>query len=63
MSDDLLPITRNDMIAEIRREIAMRQRAYPRWVAAGKMSANKSRRQIAVMQAIERAIASGVVPE
>lgn len=36
----------------IEREIAYRQRAYPRWIAAGKMKEADSRYQIGIMQAI-----------
>ena len=52
---DLFPITVEDEIQELEREVALRKRVYPRWVAAGKMTKAKADRQIAVMQsAVER---------
>jgi hypothetical protein len=36
----------------IRRELSMRRRLYPHWVAEKKMSAEQARREIEVMQAI-----------
>ena len=52
---DLLPISVAEMIAEIEREIRMRESVYPRWVAAKKLSQAKADRQIAVMRAaVER---------
>ncbi len=38
--------------AAIEREIKMRKRAYPRWVADGRMTQKKADEEIAVMQAI-----------
>ena len=39
MSTSTLPIpTTDDMLKEARRELAMRERVYPRWVSAGTMS-------------------------
>ena len=40
------------MIAEVERELRLRRRVYPQWVAAGKLSQQKADRQIAVMEAI-----------
>ena len=52
---DLLPISVADMIAEIEREIRMREAVYPRWVTAKKLTQDKADRQIAVMRAaVER---------
>jgi hypothetical protein len=45
-------ITLAEMAAEAKRELAMRQRLYPRWVEDGRMKAHQAERQIAVMQAI-----------
>lgn len=36
----------------VRREIAMRKRAYPRWVEAGRMTQQKADDEIAVMEAV-----------
>jgi hypothetical protein len=46
-------ITREDKIAEITREIALRQRVYPRWVAERKLTQSKADWQIAVLVAIQ----------
>lgn len=51
---DLLPITTHEMIAEIEREIVMRERVYPRWVADGKLKQAKADRQIAILRAAVR---------
>lgn len=42
----------NEQIACIEREINMRQRVYPKWVAAGKMSKQKADREIEIMGAV-----------
>jgi hypothetical protein len=52
MNPDLLPITTADMIEELQREIALRQRLYPRWVSEGKLMPEKAARQIEILQAI-----------
>jgi len=39
-------------LACIEREIKMRERVYPRWVAAGKMSQEKADLELEVMRAI-----------
>ena len=49
---DLLPITLDDEIICIRREIAMRERVFPRWVSGGKMKAHNAEHEIAVMRAV-----------
>lgn len=41
-----------DQIACVRRELAMRQRVYPRWVSAGKMTQADSDREITAMIAV-----------
>jgi hypothetical protein len=45
-------ITIDDEIACVRREIAMRQRVYPAWVAKGKMKQEKADHEIAAMRAV-----------
>jgi len=45
-------VTLAEMAAEAKRELAMRQRLYPRWVEDGRMKAHQAERQIAVMAAI-----------
>lgn len=45
-------ITSADKLACAERELKMRQRVYPRWVDAGKMSAGKAELEIEMMKAI-----------
>jgi hypothetical protein len=47
-------ITPQDKRACLQREIKMRRKVYPRWVAAGNMTQEQADREIAVMEAIER---------
>lgn len=44
--------TNKEIIDEARRELAMRQRCYPRWVADGTMLQSTADLQIALQQAI-----------
>lgn len=39
-------------LREVRREIAMRERVYERWVDDGKLHPNDAARQLAAMQAV-----------
>jgi uncharacterized membrane protein len=53
MMEDLLPITLDDMIHEVRREQAMRRDVYPKLKAnAGRNKHNQLDRQFDVMQAV-----------
>lgn len=52
------PITLEQMIACVRREIAMRKRVYPRWVADGRMARDAAEREIAAMQAVHDTLAA-----
>jgi hypothetical protein len=45
-------ITAQDKLACVQRELAMRRKLYPRWVAEEKMTQQKSDREIAIMEAI-----------
>lgn len=49
---DLFPITIDDQIASVKREISMRHRVYPRWVDTGKMRQDEADREIAAMNAV-----------
>jgi hypothetical protein len=49
---DLFPITLPEMINEIKREIAMRERMYPTWVRAKTLASDKADRQLAIARAI-----------
>lgn len=44
--------TIEQQIACVEREVKMRQRVYPRWVAAGNMSQGKADAELAAMQAV-----------
>jgi hypothetical protein len=46
--------TVTEKLAELEREIALRERVYPQWIQFGKMSASKARRQIDILRAIAR---------
>lgn len=52
-----LPISLDAQIKEVLREIAQRERVYPRWVAAGKMTQAAADRQIAIMRAVQHTLA------
>lgn len=41
-----------EQISCVEREIRMRRRAYPRWITAGKMSAQDAEREIRRMEAV-----------
>lgn len=44
-------ITPEEMRDEVKREIKMRERVYPRWVEIGKMSEHEANQQMLKMQA------------
>jgi len=41
--------SRSEKLAAVAREIALRRRNYPKWVASGKMNATAAEREIAIM--------------
>ena len=47
-----LPITALDKIRCLKREVALRERNYPRWINAGTIGEAAAKREIAVMKAI-----------
>lgn len=47
-----LPVPLAAQIKEVEREIAQRERVYPRWVADGRMPQATANRQIATMRAV-----------
>lgn len=53
-----LPFPIDVQIAEVEREIALRRRVYPRWIASGRMSQPAADRQIAVMGAVLESLRS-----
>lgn len=44
--------SRSDLLAEAKEELAIRKRAYPKWVADGRMTQEKADRKIQRMQEI-----------
>lgn len=49
---DLLPITTEDMIAELERELVLRRRVYPMFVSNRRLSQDKADRQCEIIKAI-----------
>lgn len=47
------PITIERQIAAVRKEISMRNRVFPRWVQAGRMTQQQADDGIAAMQAVQ----------
>jgi hypothetical protein len=52
MTEDLLPVTRTEMIAELHREVALRKRLYPAWVTEKKLNSRTAQRRIHILEAI-----------
>jgi len=52
LTPELEPPTITDQIAAVRREIAMRQNVYPKWVASGRLKPAEAERERARMQAV-----------
>jgi hypothetical protein len=49
---DRMTVPIHDQLKCAKREVAMRRANYPRWTAAGKMTAEKAASEIAAMEAI-----------
>jgi hypothetical protein len=49
---DLFQITLDDEIAEIEREVNLRQKVYIRWIAQGRLTDAKADWQLAVMRRV-----------
>ena len=47
---DMFPITLDDELVELTRELLLRRKVYPRWVANGQVTQARADRQIAVME-------------
>jgi hypothetical protein len=62
MNDSAPSIPFADQIACVRREIAMRERVYPKWVNAGRMKAEAAEREIAAMRAVLETLSSLQTP-
>jgi hypothetical protein len=52
MSGDLLPVSLDEMIFEMWRELQLRQHLYPLRVAERKMNARRAERQLRIVEAI-----------
>jgi hypothetical protein len=50
--EDLSDITLPDMIAEVKRELAMRERVYPGWIANGRLKQATADRDMRRMRAV-----------
>lgn len=48
--------TYDQQLAEVDRELAMRRRLYPQWVAKGTLRAETADRQIAIMEAVRETV-------
>jgi hypothetical protein len=46
------PVSLADQVAAVRREIKMRERTFPRWVATARMSQDVADRELAAMRAV-----------
>jgi hypothetical protein len=47
-----MTVSLDDQVACVRRELGLRQRLYPRWVADGKMTADQAAKEINAMKAV-----------
>jgi hypothetical protein len=56
-------ITTADKLACAKRELALRQNVYPRWVEQKRMSGDRAAREIALMQAIVRDYEDALIEE
>ena len=52
LTDALPPVTLADQIKCIERELAMRDRVYPRWISSGKMKQAAAHEEIRRMEAV-----------
>jgi hypothetical protein len=47
-----LPVSIDDQRAAVKREIAFRERLYPRWIEKGRMTQEKADHELRVMRAV-----------
>jgi phosphoenolpyruvate carboxylase len=57
------PITDQDKLVCLARELQMRRRLYPRQIGSGRMTADEARREIELMEAIVADYRARVRPE
>lgn len=51
-------VTLDDQLRSVEREIAYRERVYPRWVEDGRMKAEDAARELLVMRAVRETVAA-----
>lgn len=44
--------TAQEIVEELEREVAMRKRVFPKWVAEGKLRADQAERRIGIMEQV-----------
>jgi hypothetical protein len=59
---ELFPIGLPEQIAEVQRELALRERVYPRFIAAGKMTQANAQKYTARMQAVLATLKGALSP-
>ena len=52
-----MTIPLQEQLAEVRREIALRERVYPRWISQGKLEPTKAQRKLATLRAVADTLA------
>lgn len=55
----LFPLTRSEVVAELKREVRMRERVYGRLVGAGKMRPEHAEHQIACLKVAIKRLETG----
>ncbi len=53
---ELFPISLQEQLICVEREIAMRRRVYPRFIEQGRMKLDRAEREIAAMEAVAETI-------
>lgn len=60
---ELFPIDLSQQLKCVEREIEMRNRVYPRWVASKKLTQAKADQEIAAMQAVAKTLRSVIADQ
>lgn len=58
MTTDLFPVSLDEMIAEVERELSLREHVYPKWIEAKKMRPEKADQCVARMRAVLQTLKS-----
>jgi hypothetical protein len=56
------PVTIEEQVACVERELRMRRSAYPRWIGAGRLTQAKADAEIAAMEAVLATLQAQVPP-